>query len=50
MTAQEMLIMKFHIQTHIMLDYNFIVKENNLIYIVEQLNTVHSFNYIVHFI
>ena len=27
MTAQEMLIKKFHIQTHIMLDYNFIVKE-----------------------
>jgi len=26
------------------------VKENNHIYIVEQLNTVHSFNYIVHFI
>ena len=37
-----MLIKKFHIQTHIMLDYNFIVKENNNIYIVEQLETVHS--------
>ena len=38
-----MLIKKFHIQTHIMLDYNFIVKENNNIYIVEQLETVHSY-------
>jgi len=28
MTAQEMLIKKFHIQTHLMLDCNFIVKEN----------------------
>ena len=50
MTAQEMLIKKFHIQTHIMLDYNFIVKENNNIYIVEQLETVHSYICIVAFI
>ena len=44
-----MLIKKFHIQTHIMLDYNFIVKENNNIYIVEQLETVHSYICIVAF-
>ena len=49
MIAKEMLINKFHIQTHIMLDYNFIVKENNNIYIVEQLETVHSYICIVAF-
>ena len=32
-----------------MLDYNFIVKENNNIYIVEQLETVHSYICIVAF-
>ena len=47
MTAQEMLIKKFHIQTHIMLDYNFI--KNNNICIVEQLETVHSYICIVAF-
>ena len=39
-----MLIKKFRIQTHIMLDYNFIVKKKKInFYIVEQLETVHSY-------
>ena len=49
MTAQEMLIKKFHIQTHIMLDYNLSWRKNNNIYIVEQLETVHSYICIVAF-
>ena len=45
-----MLIKKFHIHTHLMLDYNFIVKEKNSnIYIVGQLVTLHSFMRIVAF-
>ena len=50
MTAQEMLIKKFHIQTHLMLDYNFIMKEkNNNIYIVEQLGALHSYICLISF-
>ena len=49
MTAQEMLIKKFHIQTHILLDYKLSWGKNNNIYIVEQLETVHSYICIVAF-
>ena len=49
MTAQEMLIKKFHIKTHILLDYKLSWGKNNNIYIVEQLETVHSYICIVAF-
>ena len=50
MTAQEMLIKKFHIQTHILLDYNLSWGKNNNIYIVEQLGPLHSYICIVAFL
>ena len=43
MTAQEMLIKKFHIQLTLCQTTTFSRRKNNNIYIVEQLGTLHSY-------
>ena len=49
MTAQEMLIKKFHIQLALCGTITLSWRKNNNIYIVEQLETVHSYICIVAF-
>ena len=49
MTAQEMLIKKFHIQLALCWTTTLSWRKNNNIYIVEQLETVHSYICIVAF-
>ena len=49
MTAQEMLIKKFHIQLALCWTTTLSWRKNNNIYIVEQLETLHSYICIVAF-